>query len=116
MRAYRTTHTPRHDRIRHSPHRIRAAVQGLQIIFFFLNDPPPTELYPLPQHDPLPIKPPPPSPDPTTPRKKLPNRHMRDSSGDSGTTMLRFRPLNRNAGTRLHSAAEPTMCRKLRSE
>src|SRR5437868_8356550 len=41
---------------------------------------------------------------------------MRDSSGDSGTTMLRFRPLNRNAGTRLHSAAEPTMCRKLRSE
>src|SRR5256885_16437742 len=26
------------------------------LFFFFLNDPPPTEFYPLPHHDPLPIQ------------------------------------------------------------
>src|SRR5256886_16374945 len=29
-------------------------------VFFFLKDPAPTEIYPLPQHAPLPISPPPP--------------------------------------------------------
>src|SRR5256885_13420658 len=30
----------------------------LTLIFFFFNDTPPTEIYPLPLHDPLPISPP----------------------------------------------------------
>src|SRR5256885_13115910 len=63
--------------------------------FFFLNDPPPPEFYPLPLHDALPISPAvPPArserPPPPAPRQAHPRRTPRDRAAREHATICRI--------------------------